>query len=153
MTQITPKNKVVEDSLSRPVVVIGTFDGVHRGHQSLFAKAKEIAKLNQVKTLVLTFDPHPKELLLPRFPPRLCSQDEKVRRIHKCLVDQVKTLRFDKDLASTSARDFVEEILVKELHPTAVVVGFNFSFGKGGKADPQDLRDLLKDHDLSLIHI
>lgn len=131
--------------LDQPVVVLGTFDGVHRGHQSLFQRARDLAG-PEGQVLALTFDPHPKEVLLPRPPPRLTSRDEKIRRILAHQVDFVLPLAFDRALSQQSAQDFAEGILVEALAPKAIVVGFNFSFGRGGKADPGDLRELLAPH-------
>lgn len=125
-----------------PVVAIGTFDGVHLAHRALVQRARQLAAGRGAPVLALTFEPHPKEVLLPRPPPRLASPAEKVRRLRAAGADGVCALRFDRQLAAVPGADFVDQVLVGTLGVTGCVVGYNFSFGAGGKGRPEDLARL-----------
>lgn len=122
------------------VVAIGSFDGVHLGHQAVIGTTiglvQELAKGRSApgKVAALTFDPHPAKLLAPDLAPALIGTAQ--QRVH-CLgeagVDHVVLLPFDRDLAGVSATDFVADVLVGGLGVAGVVVGFDFTFGRGGE--------------------
>jgi len=112
-------------------VAIGTFDGVHLGH-------REVIKGNDT---VLTFDPHPLSVIAPQALPKLLDSPAIKRDLIAGLgVDELVTIPFDRDFASKSADEFVQEVLVDKLGATHVSVGENFRFGKGAKGDPDLLR-------------
>ncbi len=114
------------------MVTLGVFDGVHMGHQALIARAVAVARRQQVPAVAYTFDPHPAELLAKKgAPPSLMSVAERVRLLHQYGVEWVVTEPFDARFARLSADEWVEQYLVKQLHPRHVVVGFNFSYGQG----------------------
>lgn len=121
------------------VVVIGNFDGVHRGHQYLLEQAREKAQALNVPVVVLTFDPHPRQLFRPDDPPaRLTMKALKLERLGVCgFIDAVVSLDFDWTLASMSATDFIEEILNQGLRAKAVVVGDEFRFGQMRSGTPE----------------
>ena len=120
------------DAEPRPrKVAIGTFDGVHLGH-------REVIKGNDS---VLTFDPHPLSVIAPQALPKLLDSPAIKRDLIAGLgVDELVTIPFDRDFASKSADEFVQEVLVDKLGATHVSVGENFRFGKGAKGDPDLLR-------------
>jgi riboflavin kinase/FMN adenylyltransferase len=124
------------------VLAIGTFDGVHLAHQALVSLAGERARELGTHLVVLTFDPHPKEFLLPRAPPRLTGLAEKTHRLLAAGAQAVCALAFDGAMAAMSGRQFVEDVLVEQLQARACFVGYNFSFGRGGRGRPEDLREL-----------
>ncbi len=106
-------------------VAIGIFDGVHRGHQQILAEA---AKHGPVT--VLTFDPHPTSIFAPeRTPSALVSLEDRILLLKENGATEVVVLPFTKEFAAKSPRDFIEEILVKQLGATHVTVGANFTFG------------------------
>ncbi len=112
------------------VVVIGNFDGVHRGHQTLLADARRIAADLSAPLAVLTFEPHPRSVFLPDQPPfRLTSLRAKAHALQEAGVDHLFVQHFDRDFARKSAEAFVEEILVGDLAARHVVVGWDFCFG------------------------
>lgn len=121
------------------VVGIGVFDGVHRAHQKLIgsvvARARELA----VPAVVLTFEPHPQEILTGHPLPRLASLDERLARIAALGVDHTKVLKFSKAFSQRTPDEFVRDILVGRLGAKKVVVGFNFTFGRGGRGTPATL--------------
>ncbi len=145
---------VVPPALSRAVVAIGNFDGVHRGHQALIARALEEARRARVPAAVLTFEPHPRQFFAPEKPLfRLTPQPEKLRIFGKLGLDGVFVRRFDATLAGTTAAEFVERLLVGELAASAVVVGHDFHFGKGREGTPAVLAALCQRFDLGCIVI
>lgn len=110
------------------VVVIGVFDGVHKGHQEILNRAKALA--NGEKVIALTFDPHPTTVFAPNNVPTLLttlSDRIELLKIHNA--DQVAVLKFTKEFALMSPQDFVLKILVEQLNASTVVVGENFTYG------------------------
>lgn len=114
------------------VAALGTFDGVHRGHQSILALAQSLAKARGVKSVAFTFDRLPVEHLMPDRAPHVLTPLAWKCHLLKCAgIDEVAVVRFDAELASVSAERFATRIL-GGLGLGAVVVGYNFSFGAGG---------------------
>jgi riboflavin kinase/FMN adenylyltransferase len=110
------------------VVIIGVFDGVHKGHQLLLNRAKEIADGRSV--IALTFDPHPMHVFAPDHAPTLLttlSDRVELLKIHNA--DQVAVLKFNEKFAAMSPQDFVKEVLVEQLGASTVIVGKNFTYG------------------------
>ena len=110
------------------VVVIGVFDGVHKGHQALLNRAKEIADGRAI--VALTFDPHPRAVFAPdSVPPMLTTLADRVELLKIHNADQVAVMKFNEQFAAMSPEKFVEDILVKQLHVSTVIVGKNFTYG------------------------
>jgi len=120
----------------RCVVTIGVFDGVHRGHQQLIATAVEQARARKVPCVLLTFDPHPAEVVRPgSHPAQLTTLARRADLAEQLGVDVFCVLPFTPELSRLPAENFVHEILVERLHAAAVVVGQNFTFGHRGAGD------------------
>jgi riboflavin kinase/FMN adenylyltransferase len=110
------------------VVVIGVFDGVHKGHQALLNRAKEIADGRPI--FALTFDPHPRTVFAPdSVPPMLTTLADRVELLKIHNADQVAVMKFNEQFAAMSPEDFVKNILVDQLHVSTVIVGKNFTYG------------------------
>ncbi|MSO28838.1 MAG: bifunctional riboflavin kinase/FAD synthetase [Candidatus Planktophila sp.] len=110
------------------VVLIGVFDGVHKGHQLLLNRAKEIADGRSV--IALTFDPHPMQVLAPdRAPTLLTTLSDRVELLKIHNADQVAVLKFNEKFAAMSPQDFVKDVLVGQLATSTVIVGKNFTYG------------------------
>jgi riboflavin kinase/FMN adenylyltransferase len=110
------------------VVVIGVFDGVHKGHQALLNRAKEIADGRPI--IALTFDPHPRTVFAPdSVPPMLTTLADRVELLKIHNADQVAVMKFNEQFAAMSPDRFVEDILVQQLHVSTVIVGKNFTYG------------------------
>lgn len=123
------------------VIVIGNFDGVHRGHQKLLSIAKERATAMSAPLGVLTFEPHPHRLFRPDEPPsRITPMALKHERLQAAGVDVVFSVPFDWDFASQSAADFIQKILKDGVKPAHVFVGFDFCFGQLRKGTPEDIQ-------------
>jgi riboflavin kinase/FMN adenylyltransferase len=119
-------------------VVIGNFDGVHVGHQQLLIDAQKFGN----PVVAMTFEPHPTTLFAPdKAPTHLTSLDARINLLLKYGADAVVVIDFDKEFASMSPDDFVQKILINDLDAKAVMVGANFTYGKGAAGKAEDLRN------------
>jgi len=124
-------------------LTIGNFDGVHEGHRHLLHRVIELAKERDLTPAVLTFDPHPTKVVAPDRAPRLLSTiDERLSLIHREGVTDVTVLPFTKALAMLFPHEFVEQIVVNQLHAGLVLVGSNFHFGYKKSGDVKTLAEL-----------
>jgi riboflavin kinase/FMN adenylyltransferase len=118
----------LERPLRNPVVAIGNFDGVHRGHTHLFEETRRLAGSDDAA--VLTFEPHPAKVLAPSYaPPLITSLARKLELIAESKIDAVVVQPFDLAFAAHSPEDFIENTLVRGLGARGVVVGWDFTFG------------------------
>jgi riboflavin kinase/FMN adenylyltransferase len=125
----------------RSVICIGTFDGVHRGHQAILAKGEAIARANGHHLIVVTFHPHPKSVVAPQIAPRLLSDPmEKATMLAYYGAKSVVQLAFNQELAETPASVFLNSILNQPLRPAAIVFGDDFRFGRGREGTPEYLK-------------
>ncbi len=125
----------------RPVVAIGSFDGVHLGHQALLGRLRELADELQQPAMVYTFEPLPREVLRGREPvPRMLSLADRVRLLGEHGVDQVCIEQFSQAFSRHPAQWFADEVIGRRLHPSAMVVGHDFRFGSGRGGDECSLR-------------
>ncbi len=138
--RIFEKAQDIPKSAQGAVIIIGNFDGVHRGHQALIAKAKAISVQKGTSLGVLTFEPHPRRLFRPDEPPaRLTPLPLKANRLEKEGVDYLYALPFDWGFASQSADQFIQNVLKEALGAAHIVVGYDFRFGQMRKGAPQDI--------------
>ena len=122
------------------VAAIGNFDGVHLGHQEILSSVVQEAQLLSAQAVAITFDPHPEQFLNPSATPRLLTPiDERLRLLALTGIDAVVVLPFDAALASLSAREFVQSILVKALAVRSLHEGGNFRFGHRAEAGVAEL--------------
>jgi riboflavin kinase/FMN adenylyltransferase len=122
-------------------VTIGNFDGVHRGHRALLDHVNARARELGIDSCVLTFEPHPREFFAPdSAPPRLTRLRDKLELLAAAGVGRVHVTRFDARLASLSALEFIDAVLVRGLQARALIVGRDFRFGKGRGGDVEALR-------------
>lgn len=130
-------------TLRNPVVTVGTFDGVHKGHQALFDRMKELAFRCEGETLVITFNTHPRIVLNHRHDIRMLNTfEEKIRHIKNAGIDNVWVLPFTRSFAGLSAAGFVKEYLAGKAGVKHFIVGYDHTFGKGGKASFDELKEL-----------
>lgn len=122
------------------VVAIGNFDGVHRGHQAVLARATEISQSAGVSSVVLSFEPHPRTVFRPDQPVfRLTPAPMKAMILGQLGFDAIVEQTFDKAFSSQSAEEFVTGILCGRLGVHHVVTGYDFHFGKGREGNPEYL--------------
>ncbi|MET0523843.1 MAG: bifunctional riboflavin kinase/FAD synthetase [Nocardioides sp.] len=132
----------VPADLARSAVVIGNFDGVHRGHQAVIGRARAVADAQGLTVVAVTFDPHPMAVLRPEHAPStLTTIAARAELLAGAGVDAVLALPFDRDMASWSPVEFIDRVLVGCLHAAAVVVGANFRFGNRASGDVATLRE------------
>jgi riboflavin kinase/FMN adenylyltransferase len=125
---------------SSPVVTIGNYDGLHLGHQEIISRAIALAKNIGGETVVLTFDPHPVQFLHPELRiPLIAPYRKKMMLLEKYGVDCTINLPFTQDIAQFSAERFIQDIVVNRIAPAWVVIGFNFTFGKGRSGTAAEL--------------
>ncbi|MDI6716825.1 MAG: bifunctional riboflavin kinase/FAD synthetase [Actinomycetota bacterium] len=117
-------------------VTIGVFDGVHLGHQTIIKMAVDYAKIIHGKSVVITFEPHPLAIIHPGSePPLLTATDLKAEYIEKLGIDYMLVIPFTRDTASMEAETFIDDVLIAKLHAVYVVVGEDFSFGRGRRGN------------------
>lgn len=120
-------------------VAIGNFDGVHLGHQSVIAMARDAAP--EAPLGVLTFEPHPREFFAPDAPPfRLMGRDARASRLEKLGVERLYELNFNASLASLLPEAFARDVVAEGLGLSHVVIGADFCFGKGRAGTAEDLK-------------
>ena len=113
------------------VATIGFFDGVHTGHLFLLNKLKEIARWKEKKTLVITFENHPRVTLQNGYlPPLLTTREEKIRLLGEMGIDACLMLPFTQETANYTAKDFFEKILSEQLRINTLLTGYDHRFGK-----------------------
>jgi len=112
------------------VVAIGVFDGVHRGHQEILANLKAEAERYDAKVGVITFWPHPASVIHPERPVALIqSLEQRLEALASFGVEQVRVVGFSENTAATAAPEFVQDLVVNDMHAKCVVVGEDFRFG------------------------
>jgi riboflavin kinase/FMN adenylyltransferase len=132
-------------------VSIGNFDGVHRGHQEIAQHLAARSRRDGVPAVVLTFDPHPLELLRPaHVPPSLTTLEQKAELLERAGVTCVIAYPTDKALLQLTPSEFVDSIVVGQLAAKGIVEGPNFCFGKDRKGDIDTLRDLCRERNILL---
>lgn len=131
------------------VVLIGVFDGVHKGHQLLLNRAKEIADGRNI--VALTFDPHPMQVLAPeRAPTLLTTLADRVELLKIHNADQVAVLKFNEQFASMKPSDFVKDVLVGQLSASTIIVGKNFTYGHKAAGNVDTLIEDGQKHDFTV---
>ncbi|WDR06613.1 hypothetical protein PSQ90_03885 [Devosia rhodophyticola] len=127
----------VPDAMRGAMVAIGNFDGFHRGHQHVMETLKTRAAEQGVPAIVLTFEPHPRDVFAPEpFMFRLTDGDAKARLAKALGLDGIVVMTFDRDFSQIEAEDFVSRFLVKALAVSGVIVGSDFHFGRGRRGTP-----------------
>jgi riboflavin kinase/FMN adenylyltransferase len=135
--------EAVPTDWGRSVVTVGVFDGVHRGHQQLIDRAVARARERDLPSVLITFDPHPAELVRPgSHPARLTTLARRADLVAERGVDAFCVLPFTAELSRTEPAEFAHEVLVDRLHAAAVVVGRNFTFGHRAAGDVATLSRL-----------
>jgi len=136
------------------VAAIGIFDGVHKGHQKIIKKVIACSHFDHVKSLVITFHPHPRNVLNPRSKiPLLLSLGHRLRLIKEMGVDHVSVIKFTKKLSRMTSLDFVKRVLLHDFNIKTIIVGTNFLFGQGHKGDFAYLKKIGQRHDFNVIGV
>lgn len=133
-------------NVERTAVTVGSFDGVHRGHQDVFDRLIALAKRATVPSLLVTFDPHPLEVVNPAAaPPLLTVGDEKLEVLAESGVEYVAVLPFTPALARLQAHEFVDDVLIRRFRMHHLLMGHDHGFGRDRKGDLAMMRSLGRD--------
>lgn len=124
------------------IITIGTFDGIHKGHQKIFNKVINASKQNNLSSVVLTFFPHPRIILNKYNDIKMIDTlDEKIDHLKKIGIDHLIIHPFDKEFSLLSAEQFIKEYLVDKLKLKHIIIGYDHRFGKGREASVTDLKE------------
>lgn len=141
----------VPEDWRRSVVTIGSFDGVHRGHQLIIDRTVERARELGLPAVVVTFDPHPMEVIRPgSHPALLAAHHRRAELMAELGVDALLILPFTREFSQLHATDFVRQVLVENLHAWLVVEGPNFRFGHKAAGDMELLAGLGTRYDFAV---
>jgi riboflavin kinase / FMN adenylyltransferase len=133
----------VPEDFGPSVVTIGNFDGVHRGHQQVLSQLIRTARLNNAKSVAVTFDPHPALVHRPESAPELImGLQDKLQALGELGLDAVLVMKYSLELAGLTPEEFVGSVLVDSLHASHVVIGHDTRFGKGNSGDLNTMQDL-----------
>ena len=136
------------------IVTIGTFDGVHLGHQKILSKLVSEGKKSKLETIVLTFFPHPRKILNPSIQLSLLNtQSEKIELFKSSGIDNLITQKFNKDFSEYSAEKYVQKILVNKLKIKKILIGYDHRFGKNRDAGIKELKTLGDKYNFDVIEI
>ncbi len=139
---------------SESIITIGTFDGVHKGHQKILKKLITESKKLNLESIVLTFFPHPRTVLNPNYALKLINTiDERSRLLEKSGINTLITHPFDKNFSQLSPEDFVKDILVNKLNIKKILIGYDHRFGKNRTAGIKDLKKLGLKYNFKVIEI
>ena len=124
------------------VVTIGSFDGLHRGHQDIVKTLTTIAKAKSSKAAVITFDPHPRHILNKKNKiSLLMSLDKKQALLEELDVDVLLVIPFTEEFSRITAEAFMDAVIMKYFHPAEIVIGYDHHFGHKRKGTPKFLQD------------
>mgnify|MGYP001274581292 CR=1 FL=1 len=152
MKKINGVNSLKMNSPS--ILTLGTFDGVHKGHLKILKKLNSEAKKNKLKSIVLTFFPHPRNVLNPISNLRLINTiKERTELLEKSGIDILITHPFDKNFSELSPEKFVKGILVDKLNVKKILIGYDHRFGKNRAAGIKDLKKFGLKYDFQVIEI
>lgn len=125
----------IPQNIDATLVTIGSYDGIHQGHQQIIEALVQQARQQQLASVVISFDPYPKEFFQGQRVPRLMSWREKYLALKELGIDYFLTIKFDHDFSQMSAEDFVINVLVKKLNVKKIIIGDDFRFGYKRKGD------------------
>ena len=142
------------DEDKRSVVTIGTFDGIHLGHQEILSRLIKSSKNKDLNSVVLTFFPHPRIILNKYNEVKMIDTlDEKIIHLNEIGIDSLVIHPFDKNFSLLSANQFIKDFLVDKLKIKHIIIGYDHRFGKGREASVTDLKNYANDYDFTVEEI
>lgn len=134
--------KDIPEDLKGGVITIGNFDGVHRAHQAILNRVLEVAKKTDSKAIVMTFEPHPQQVLHPERKPfyLITTLDEKLTLLEEYGIDAVVLIEFSREFSRTTAQTFARDVLCGTFQPTLILIGHDYTFGSGKEGKPDYLK-------------
>lgn len=144
-----------KDQFVRPVVTLGTFDGVHMGHRKILDRLNEKAKSIDGQSVVITFDPHPRKVLFPHDDniKLINTLTEKIQNFENAGVDHVVILPFTKDFSRLTALEFVRDYLINLIGVHEFVIGYDHHFGRNREGSIENLKEMAATYGFGLEEI
>ncbi|MES2589891.1 MAG: bifunctional riboflavin kinase/FAD synthetase [Bacteroidota bacterium] len=145
-------------TIKNPILTIGTFDGVHLGHQKIIKKLNEVAQTKNGESVLFTFFPHPRHVLSNNFGGNddlkmLQTQEEKIEKLERMGLDHLIVFPFTLAFSNIKAEDFVKDFLVHKLHVNTIIVGYDHQFGKNREGSLEHLMKLSEIYPFEVIEI
>ena len=129
--------------LRNPIVTLGTYDGVHTGHRAILTQLINKAKDTGKDSMLITFDPHPRQALGLGEISLLSTLDEKIELLSQTGLDYLLVLPFTKEFSNQGARDFISNVLIEQLNISEIILGYDHKFGHNREGDVQLLAEIL----------
>lgn len=140
--------------IKKPVVTIGTFDGVHHGHKAILSEVVAHARAVGGESILLTFEPHPRKVLFPNEPLGIITPlQSKLQLIADTGIEHIVVVPFTKEFAALSANDYIQQFLVGPLHPHSIVIGYDHHFGNDRKGNIELLKQYAPAYDMEIVEI
>lgn len=129
-------------AFNNAVITIGSFDGVHQGHQKILEQVKALSKVKNGESVVITFHPHPRLVIYPNDTSLqlITTIEEKIALLRKYEVDNLVVVPFSKTFSQLKADEYIEQFLLDKFHPVAIVIGYDHHFGANRQGDINYLR-------------
>ena len=134
------------------ILTLGTFDGIHQGHRTIISKLTSESKKHDLKSIILTFFPHPRNIVGSKKIKSISTIDEKIQIFSELDLDELIIQNFNKSFSEMGAEEFIK-LLVNNLNLKKIIVGYNHRFGKNRSADINVLRDFSTKYDFEVIEI
>ncbi|MDX2127560.1 MAG: bifunctional riboflavin kinase/FAD synthetase [Chloroherpetonaceae bacterium] len=132
---------------SKCVLTLGSYDGVHLGHREIIEEVIREAREKSLKSVLITFDPHPRLVLAPESRPKiLTTLSEKLAHFESLGLDEIVVIRFTREFSRMRADEFVRKVLIDELQIAGVVIGYDHGFGKDRMGTIETLKKLSLEH-------
>ncbi len=129
------------------IITVGSFDGVHHGHQMILNQMLEIASEKSLIPILITFDPHPQEILFPETTVRMLNSiEEKIELLKNIGIPNLVIIPFNQSFANITAEDYIQEFLIKYFHPSVILLGHDHHFGKNRKGNLDLLKLMANEH-------
>lgn len=142
-------------AIQNAVVTIGTFDGVHIGHQKILGRLKELAQQANGESVILTFFPHPRMILHPEDQnlKMITTMQEKAQLLEQAGIDHLIITPFTRDFSNQSPEDYIKKVLAEKIGTKKLVIGYDHRFGKDRKGSFKDLQELSRVYDFEVEEI
>ena len=134
------------------ILTLGTFDGIHQGHRTIISKLTSESKKHELKSIILTFFPHPRNIVSSKKIKSISTIDEKIQIFSELDLDELIIQNFNKSFSEMGAEEFIK-LLVNNLNLKKIIVGYNHRFGKNRSADIHVLRDFSTKYDFEVVEI
>ena len=145
----TDNSDYIKDKIT--IATVGTFDGVHEGHLNILDLMLERAKDVQGKSVLITFNPHPRTVVSEEFKTNLLTTlDEKIELLEKLGIDEVFVINFTKEFSQLTYEEFIEQIIVNKIGASEVIIGHDHKFGKDRNGNEKKLREISSEENFNV---